>query len=83
MLKPNAGRRVVWQRDEEIHGAQWKTGLIEEGERQSLLLSDETTQLTLPKDTVDELQVLKRIAAMRKFRKEGVQCVPSKHLTNK
>jgi hypothetical protein len=83
LLKPKNGRRVVFQRDEQFNGEQWTTGLIEEDKGRSLVLSDGAIQFVVPQETVDASQVLKRIAAMRKFRKAGVQCSPPKHLNNK
>jgi hypothetical protein len=83
LLKPKEGKRVVWQRDEHFNSEQWTTGLIEEDRGRSLVLSDGTIQFTIPEETVDAPQVLRRIAAMRKFRKEGVQCLPPKNLKNR
>jgi hypothetical protein len=76
LLTPKGGRKIVWQREEEVHGEKWAAGLVEDKEERRLVLSNGKLQLTIPSDTSDALGVLKQVAAMVKYRKEGDNCAP-------
>jgi hypothetical protein len=76
LLKPAAGKRIVWERVEELYGERWLVGLLEDDKGRNLVLGKEEIQLSVPSDTKDALEILGRIAAMVRSKKEGVVCIP-------
>ncbi len=83
MLDPKVGRRIVWKHDDKLCGEQWTTGLVEEKEKQMLVMSDGIIELAVRADTINASDVLKRVAALRIFRKEGIQCMPPSRSSTK
>jgi hypothetical protein len=76
LLRPAPGRRIVWQREEEFHGKKWPIGLVEDDKVRTLVLGKEELQLSIPADIKDALEILGRIAAMARLKKEGDVCIP-------
>jgi hypothetical protein len=80
LLKPMPGRRIVWQREEEFHGKKWPIGLVEDNNGRTLVFGKEEIQLIVPADIKDALEILGRIAAMARSKKEGEACAPPERL---